>query len=160
MRGFTLIEALVVVAIAGILAALAMPSVSQTVRRERSRGEVVKIADAVIDARTRARIRLCKTLVTMDAANTQVIVGPDPADTDATCAGMETTKTAISGNLVSIAPFTINGTAQTQLVFGADGGVEDAGKPSRKRALSVVTVLTGGTRTIEVWPATGAVRLR
>jgi prepilin-type N-terminal cleavage/methylation domain-containing protein len=53
-QGFTILEVMTVVAIVGILAALAMPAVTSYKRKEDARGAATKVSSIVTDARTRA----------------------------------------------------------------------------------------------------------
>lgn len=56
-RGVTLVEVVVVIAVAGILAAVAAPTVSNALRRERAKGFAHEVANTVREARNQAMSR-------------------------------------------------------------------------------------------------------
>ena len=151
-RGFSLIEAMIVVAIAGIVAAMTLPRISSGVRRERSRAEAVKVADTITRARNRARVQVCRVQVTIGAAS--VALGPDPADPTVACRTMPSETVALDAKLVTLSPFQIGGTATNPLVFNGDGGVAAA-----SRARMAIALADASPRVIEVWPAIGTVRM-
>ena len=142
---------MIVAAIAGVLTALALPAISEVIRKERARGEVLAVADAVEEARNAARVEACTTLLTVNAAAATVTVGPDPADTDTHCVAMPSRVFAFNSTLITLAAFNVS----NPLVFNASGGINAA-----THGLMTVTLAGGSTRTIEVWPATGAVRVK
>jgi type IV pilus assembly protein PilE len=154
-RGFSLIEMMIVVGLIGVVAALSVPSISETVQRQRASGEFVKVSAAVERARNRARISVCKTLVDVTPASGTMVVKSDPADTDASCTGLASETFKFSTKLVTLNQFKLGATTTNPLVINANGGLTGTAK-----AIMTVNSPVAGTRasTIEVWPAVGAIR--
>src|SRR5580692_6729705 len=67
-RGFTMLELLVVVAIAGILAAMAVPGFVNTMRTYRMRAAVSSITGQISSARYQAIFHGCKTQIVFTAS--------------------------------------------------------------------------------------------
>ena len=65
-RAFSLLELMVVVAIVGILASIAGPSVSEIVRRSRAREDLATVAMAFVEARGKAHGNLRCARTTID----------------------------------------------------------------------------------------------
>jgi len=63
LRAFTLIEVMIVVAIMGLIAAMGVPSILQTFRKEGMRKAVSDVMDVCGEARTRAILQNQKTAV-------------------------------------------------------------------------------------------------
>lgn len=154
MRAFSLIEVTIVVAIAGIVAALAVPSLSQMVGQERSRSELARLVSAIEQARHTARIRVCDVLLTVDPTVGSITLAPDPVDPDVPCRSLPGETMSFDKNLLTLSAFTIGGVATNPLRFNAEGGISTSA-----RALMTITTRSG-PRVVEVWPAAGAVRLK
>jgi prepilin-type N-terminal cleavage/methylation domain-containing protein len=79
-RGFTMLELLVVVAIAGILAAMAVPGFVNTMRVYRMRAAVSSITSQISSARYQAIFHGCKTQIVFTASTyTYQISSEQPA---------------------------------------------------------------------------------
>jgi prepilin-type N-terminal cleavage/methylation domain-containing protein len=79
-RGFTLLELVVVIAIAMILAGMAVPYISNTLRVYRMRGAVTSITSAISNARYQAIFHGCKTQIVFTASTyTYQISSEQPA---------------------------------------------------------------------------------
>lgn len=66
-RGFTLLELVVVIAIASILAAMAVPTIVNTLRVYRMRAAVSSVSGAISSARYQAIFHGCKTQIAFTA---------------------------------------------------------------------------------------------
>ena len=126
MRAFTLIEAMVVLAIVGVMCALAVPSIVETVKRERTRSEVQKVADAVSDARNRARVRVCEVRLSVDVTSNSLTVAANPTDSDVPCREMRPRTVPIDRSLLTLAAFNVDGATKNPLVFDSSGGLSGA----------------------------------
>jgi len=71
-RGFTMIETLVVLVLAGILAAISAPFIERTVRHERLRSSVREVYSIVLAARMQAVKRNAQVIVKFDLPNRTV----------------------------------------------------------------------------------------
>ena len=154
-RGFSLIELMLVVAITGIVAAIAVPSVSQTVKKERARSELMKVVGAVEQARNRARISVCETRLSVDVATGTLTIAPNPADPDVPCRALPTKSVVFETKLITLSAFSIAGAPTNPLIFSNEGGLASPTARARMTLLPAV----GAPRTIEIWPASGTVRL-
>jgi prepilin-type N-terminal cleavage/methylation domain-containing protein len=152
-RAFTLIEVLTVVAIAGMLAALAAPSISSMTQRARASVGVEETVAALEVARARARSSRCELRVTPHPTSSAFVVAPNPADPTPACVALPVKVVPID-RAVTFASFTLDGTPLSALAFLPSGAV--AGRVPTKLKL---TLRSGGTATIEVWPAVGTVRV-
>lgn len=141
---------MVVVALIGIMSAIAGPNLVVAVDQARADAEILEVEHIIRSARNRARNAVCIMLVTVNANNIQI--GPDPLDTNADCVALPTETVAL-GTHVSIVPFTVSSVAEQPFKFNSDGGTDYGGRG----ILVVGNSVNARTRTLEVWPAVGTV---
>jgi prepilin-type N-terminal cleavage/methylation domain-containing protein len=109
-RGFTMMELLVVIAIASLLAAMALPSIFNTLRLYKMRSAVTSITGLISSARYQAIFHGCKTQIVFTASTyTYQISSEQPAYGGQTCL---TTYSPVTGVL----PITGQGVAINQTV--------------------------------------------
>ncbi len=77
---FTLIELMVVVAIVGLIAAISVPSILQTFRKEGMRKTLDEVQQMLVDARTRAIYSNHPTEIIFHPAEKRMELGNAPAD--------------------------------------------------------------------------------
>jgi prepilin-type N-terminal cleavage/methylation domain-containing protein len=149
-RGFTLIEMMIVVAIVGITATIAVPNIIGTVRAREAEGQMLEVQHILLRARNRARNAVCVMHVTV--ATNSITVGPDPSDPSADCLALDTLQYDV-GEYVTLTDFTVNGATTDPLVLNAQGGTD---YDYRARMIATNTY-DGATRNLELWPAIGSV---
>jgi prepilin-type N-terminal cleavage/methylation domain-containing protein len=141
-RGFTLLELVVVVAIAMILAAIAAPFIGNTLRVYKMRSAVTGVTSAISNARYQAIFHGCKTQLVLTASNfTYQISSQQPAYGGQACL---TTYNAVT----PVAPLGSTGVALNQtvtLTFSPGGGV--ASTPAMN-PIQMVLTYTGFTSTV------------
>ena len=103
-QGFTLIELMIVVAIIGILAAIAIPSYQNYTRKARFT-EVVMAADA-----PKSAVEVCAQ--TLDAL-TNCTGGSNGVPPNITTADTHITSVSTAAGVITVTPVTINGIAST-----------------------------------------------
>ena len=146
---------MLVVGMIGIMAGLAGPSISETIQRQRAASDFVRITGAMERARNRARVSVCKTLVTVNVGAGTLLVASDPADADTSCRGLPSETFSFSTKLITLSAFNVGGTATNPLIITKAGALTGTSK-----AIMTVTSPAAASRTstIEVWPAIGTIR--
>jgi len=152
--GFTLIEALVVLAIVGIIALILIPATQKFMHRSRMEGFARQVAMVCNEARLESIRRGVNVIVRIDTTNNDVfafadvngsdstkppdmLFNPDTSVTDPKRTDYQVARLHIPGDIQRIAPgalktedgFTTDPTSTTQgiAVFQSTGGVKDAG---------------------------------
>lgn len=147
VTGFTLLELMVVVGLVGVMAALAAPSMTTTLQRERTREDAAEVRSALL--RLRSWARSTRTCVWVTVASNTITGEQRNAGTGETCTSTATGESrsfAIDLGLTVGAFDTVSGGVE----FNKDGGAN----------LSTVATmpLTGQvSRQLRVWPYTGLV---
>lgn len=141
---------MVVIAIVGITAALAVPNITATVRAREAEGQMLEVQHILLRARNRARNAVCVMHINVNV-NT-ILVGPDPSDPNADCVALDTLQYDV-GDYVTLSDFTVGGTTTDPLVINAEGGTS-----YQNRAQMIATnTYDGSTHALELWPAIGTV---
>ncbi len=155
-RGFTLIELMVVVALLGIMASLAVGLSSDTVARERAREDVEAVRAHLVAARNHARRNAACVEVRRTDARTltaAVVVDLPNGCPTAPHAQPPPTPTTTLRAATSITPFDVAGTPLDAVRFGKDGSV-----PLEAPATLQITTAGVPPTTLAVWPAAGIVK--
>lgn len=150
MRAFTLVEVMVVVALIGIFAALAVPNMTERIEAQKAEYEVLKVEDALTRFRNLSRVRVVCVEVQVVGNSLQATPYLD-CDPLANPQAVETV--AFNPKYVTLGAITGPGLVGN-LTYKKDGGHGLAGP-----AQLALTLPTGGARTIKIFPATGYVRL-
>lgn len=152
-RGFTLGEIMLVIAISGLLAAMAVPNFTAAIRKQRARSQIERYTQMIRLARNQARTTLCDIDVTVDGSNGTITVGPEATTGD--CASLSTLQQSVDTKLVEISTPTVSGAPQTPFQFERRGGTEY----DEYGAFAITNKITGKTTTVKVWPAIGTVEM-
>lgn len=152
--GFTLVELMVVVAIIGVAAALAAPSIRDLSRRQRENEAIVDVEGALRDARNTARVnRRCVTVA---------LAGNVITATKSACTGFKrfggsapTMGTADGSKTTTIDDTIVVGALSEPLTFHPYGGTTAVGNVT----LTLSSAALGTSRAlITVFPGVGTVR--
>ncbi len=155
-RAFTLIEAMIVIAIAGIMAALAVGLGSDFVRREQARDDVEQVRAHLVGARNHARRNAACVAVrrsspqVLDAAVVVDAALQCPAAPHAPAPQQAQTTLRVA---TSVSAFSVDGVSVDAVIFRPDGSLPLASP-------AVITITTGDVRptTLAIWPAAGVVK--
>jgi prepilin-type N-terminal cleavage/methylation domain-containing protein len=155
-RAFTLIEAMVTIAIAGIMATLAVGMGSEFVQRERARDDVETVRAHLIAARNHARRNAACVRVTRASDRTltaAVVVDTALNCPDAPHAGAPPTPTTTLRVATSISPMLLNGAEVDSVLFRPDGSLPIAGP-----AVVKISTTNAPDTVLSLWPAAGIVK--
>jgi Tfp pilus assembly protein FimT len=137
-RGFTLMELCIVVAIGMLLAAAAVPMITNTVRIYRMRSAIASVTSAISAARYQSIFTGCKTQLTITKASYNYQFASEaPAITGSTCL-------AAFANVGSAVPFMGTGVAINQnvtLTFTPGGAVSSV--PVQAPLIQIVLTYPG-----------------
>lgn len=136
-QGFTLIEAMVVVALAAILAALAVPSFSTMIANQRVSSAAQELQSLLLFARAEAVYKRTQTAVTADGLKWEAKVVP----------GGQLLREIVAPNAVTITPGTEDGVA-----FDVTG----AAKPASGNAPYILTLSASQATRVQCVRVTGA----
>jgi prepilin-type N-terminal cleavage/methylation domain-containing protein len=142
-RGFTLMELLVVIAIASLLAAIALPSIFNTLRLYKMRSAVTSITGLISNARYQAIFHGCKTQILFTASTyTYQISSEQPAYGGQACL---TAYSPVTGVL----PLTGQGIAINQTVtFTFSPGGNIASTPAMSPNMTMTLSYPGFTSSV------------
>ena len=144
---------MVVVAISGALAALAVPNFFDAVRKQRARSQIERVTQTLRLARNQARTTLCNVSVDVNASAGTITIGPEATSGD--CAALSTVQDTFDLTLVEFKPASVNGATVNPFVFERRG----ATPYNFPGVFEIVNKVTGATVTYRVWPAIGTVEL-
>lgn len=172
-RGYSLVEIMVVVAIIGVLSALAGPNISAAVRRANEPAQLLRVHGFLVEARNYARRTNQCVKVTRNSAGTQLT-----AVAVALCAATDTCQCRAS--VVAAETFTLDLTRQSPPItvssFANNTGVASAltasatgnallflpngSTPYAATATVNVSLPERGPKTITILPASGIMRVQ
>lgn len=155
-RAFTLLEIMVVVALVGIMAALAVGLGSGSVAQSRARDDVEAVRAHLVAARNHARRNAaCVEVRRADARTLTAVVVEDPAGgcPPAPHAPTPPTPTTTLRAAATITTFDVAGINVDTVRFGKDGSV-----PLAAPATLQVTTADHPPTVLAVWPAAGIVK--
>jgi prepilin-type N-terminal cleavage/methylation domain-containing protein len=149
LRGFTLLELMVVVAIVGVLAALTLPGISEMTRERRAAGEFAKLRNALVQSRNLARsLRRC----------VEVEVVADSAEMTA----YPMSSCADDGTRIDARKKTFSFESYVSLfAFSTDTGIlrfHDLGGTLEAEPVTIAMTSGNRTKTYAILPGIGAIR--
>jgi prepilin-type N-terminal cleavage/methylation domain-containing protein len=172
-RGYSLVEIMVVVAMIGVLSALAGPNISAAVRRANEPAQLLRVHGFLVEARNYARRTNQCVKVTRNAAGTQLTAAPvalcaatDTCQCRASVVAAETFTLDLTAQSppITVSPFTGNTGVPSSLTGSATGDallfLANGSTPYPSTATVNVSLPERGQKTITVLPASGILRVQ
>jgi len=172
MRGYSLIEIMVVVAVIGIVSAVAGPNISKAVRRANEPAQLLRVHGFLVEARNFARRTNQCVTVTRSASGTTLtaqpvalcaatgtcscrgsVVAPQTFTLDLTSQSPPIAVTAFANN-IGVAPLLASAATGESLLFLPNGAT-----PYPSTATVNVSLPERGPKTITILPASGIMRV-
>lgn len=156
MRGFSLVEVMIVVAIVGIVAAVATPQMSEAVRRQKAVSATERTREVILEARNDARLRRGCAIVegTTPAPSGRLTVLAVHVDVDCNGVAEQTRAFEVGEVVFQVESAGVFGAAPTpRLTFERLGNL----RPGEATAI-LTHIDSQPWRRFRVLPAIGAVR--
>lgn len=155
-RGFSLVEVMVVVAIAGVMASLSVGLGSAFVQRQRAQEDIERVRSLLVGARNHARRNAA--CVKVNRTSNKVLTAVLFEDASLGCPAAPQAVPPSSGLVelrasTSMTPLLVLGVEVSSLIFLPDGSLALS-----EPATIGVTDIDGRTTPLFIWPAAGVVK--